>query len=142
MVKVVVESFGDYALRKLYCDLSHKEDWDEECSLCSMPTLLHRDPGGKRIGSCSRKTEVREAEHSDLWKSWSLLRKKMEPIRKWYKEEMDKKSMNSELLKGLQEMTAGNQKGLQEMAVAIMSGNRDRPNKLVNQLRCQAGVKE
>merc|ERR1712239_2193 len=71
------------------------------------------------------KTEVREAEHSDLWKSWSLFRKKMEPIRKWYKEEMDKKSMNSELLKGLQEMTAANQKGLQEMTEAIMSGNRE-----------------
>ena len=124
MVKIVVESFGEDALRKLFCDLSHKEDWDEECSLCSMPTLLHK-------GSCSRKTEVREAEHSDLWKSWSLFRKKMEPIRKWYKEEMDKKSMNSELLKGLQEMTAANQKGLQEMTEAIMSGNRDRPNKLV-----------
>ena len=115
MVKVVVESFGD---------LSNKEYWDEECSLCSMPTMLHK-------GSCSRKTEVGEAEHSDLWKSWSLFRKKMEPIRKWYKEEMDKKLMNSELLKGLQEMTAANQKGIQEMTAAIMSGNKDRPNKLV-----------
>ena len=35
------------------------------------------------------------------------------------------------LLKGLQEMTAANQKGLQEMTEAIISGNRDRPNKLV-----------
>ena len=124
MVKVVVESFGEDALRKLFCDLSHKEYWDEECSLCSMPTLLHK-------GSCSRKAEVGEAEHSDLWKSWSMFRKNMEPIRKEYKEEMDKKLRNSELLKGLQEMTAANQKGLQEMTEAIMSGNRDRPNKLV-----------
>ena len=75
MVKVVVESFGEDALRKLFSDLSNKEYWDEECSLCSMPTMLHK-------GSCSRKTEVGEAEHSDLWKSWSLYRKKMEPIRK------------------------------------------------------------
>ena len=62
MVKVVVESFGEDALRKLFSDLSNKEYWDEECSLCSMPTMLHK-------GSCSRKTEVGEAEHSDLWKS-------------------------------------------------------------------------
>ena len=112
-MKVVVESFGEDALRKLFCDLSHKEDWDEECSLCSMPTLLHK-------GSCSRKTEVREAEHSDLWKSWSLFRKKMEPIRKWYKDDMEKRQANSELLQGLQNMTD-----------AIINGNKDRPNKLV-----------
>ena len=48
MVKVVVESFGEDALRKLFEDLSHKEYWDEECSLCSMPTMLHK-------GSCARK---------------------------------------------------------------------------------------
>ena len=65
MVKIVVETFGEDTLRKLYCDLSHKEDWDEECSLCSMPTMLHKGP-------CTRKTEIGEAEHSDLWKSWSL----------------------------------------------------------------------
>ena len=33
MVKIVVESFGEDALRKLFEDLSHKEYWDEECSL-------------------------------------------------------------------------------------------------------------
>ena len=60
MVKVVVESFGEDALRKLFSDLSNKEYWDEECSLCSMPTMLHKGP-------CTRKTEIGEAEHSDLW---------------------------------------------------------------------------
>ena len=83
MVKIVVESFGEDALRKLFEDLSHKEYWDEECSLCSMPTMLHKGP-------CTRKTEIGEAEHSDLWKSWSLYRKKMEPIRRWYKDDMEK----------------------------------------------------
>ena len=124
MVKIVVESFGEDALRKLFEDLSHKEYWDEECSLCSMPTMLHKGP-------CTRKTEIGEAEHSDLWKSWSLYKKKMEPIRRWYKDEMEKRQVNSELLQGLQDMTAANQKGLQEMTAAIMSGNKDRPNKLV-----------
>ena len=121
MVKIVVETFGEDTLRKLFCDLSHKEDWDEECSLCSMPTLLHRDTSGKRIGSCSRKTEAMTmAEQSELWKSWSLFRKKMEPIRKWYKDDMEKRQANSELLQGLQNMTD-----------AIINGNKDRPNKLV-----------
>ena len=49
MVKIVVETFGEDALRKLFCDLSQKEDSDKECSLCSMPTLLHCDTSGKRI---------------------------------------------------------------------------------------------
>ena len=40
MVKIVVESFSEDALRKMFDDLSKKEYWDEECSLCSMPTLL------------------------------------------------------------------------------------------------------
>ena len=81
--------------------------------MCSMPTMLHK-------GSCSRKTEIGKAEHSDLWESWSLYKKKMEPIRRWYKDEIDKKQINSEFLQGLQTMTD-----------AIMSGNKDRTNKLV-----------
>ena len=113
MVKIVVESFSEDALRKLFDDLSKKEYWDEECSLCSMPTMLHKGP-------CTRKTEIGEAEHSDLWKSWSLYRKKMDPIRKWYKDDMEIRQVNSELLQGLENMTA-----------AIMNGNKDKSNKLV-----------
>ena len=74
MVKIVVESFSEDALRKLFNVLTNKEYWDEECPLCSMPQMLHKGP-------CTRKSEVGEAEHSDLWKAWSLYRKKMEPIR-------------------------------------------------------------
>ena len=44
MMKIVVESFSEDALRMLFDDLSKKEYWDEECSLCSMPTLLHKGP--------------------------------------------------------------------------------------------------
>ena len=92
MVKIVVETFGEDTLRKLFCDLSHKEDWDEECSLCSMPTLLHRDTSGKRIGSCARKTDAMTVtKQSELWKLCSFFRKKMEPIRKWYKDDMEKR---------------------------------------------------
>merc|ERR1711895_119442 len=65
----------------------------------------------------------------------------MEPIRKECKEDMDKKLRNTELLKGLQEMTAANQKGLQEMTEAIMNGNRDRPNKLVKPTKVRSWSK-
>ena len=92
--------------------------------MCHMPELLHK-------GLCSRKTEVGEAKHGDLWKSWSLFRKRMEPIRKEYKEEMDKKLRDSELIQGLKEMTAANQEGLEKMTAAIINGSKDKPNKLV-----------
>ena len=105
MVKIVVESFSEDALRKLFDDLSKKEYWDEECSLCSMPTMLHKGP-------CTRKSEVTEAEHSDLWKAWGVYKKKMEPIRRWYKDEMEKRQANSELLQGLQNMTDAIIKGI------------------------------
>ena len=113
MVKIVVESFGEDALRKLFDDLNNKEYWDAECEMCSMSQMLHKGP-------CTRKTEVGEAEHSDLWKAWSVYRKKMEPIRRWYKDEMEKRQSNSELMQGLQNMTD-----------AIINENKDRPNKLV-----------
>ena len=62
MATIGVETFGDDALRKLYLDLSHKDDWDEDCELCRMPTLLHRDTTGKRIqGSCTRRRELTDA---------------------------------------------------------------------------------
>ena len=77
MVKINVESFSEEALRKLFNDLSRKESWDAECETCSMPEMLHKGP-------CTRKTEVSEAEHLDLWKTWSAYKRKMEPTRRWY----------------------------------------------------------
>ena len=50
MVKIVVENFSEDALRKLYYDLDKPElIYDDECEVCSMPTLLHSDNSGKRI---------------------------------------------------------------------------------------------
>ena len=43
MVKIVVESFSEDALRKMFDDLSKKEYWDEECSLCIMPNYYTKD---------------------------------------------------------------------------------------------------
>ena len=70
MVKIVVETFGEVALKKLYCDLDSYK-WDVECELCSMPTLLH---SGK--GTCTRMSVSEQNE------AWSLFNKKMKPIRK------------------------------------------------------------
>ena len=81
MVKIVVETFGEDVLRKLFIDLSHKDDWDEECELCRMPTLLHRDTTGKRIqGSCTRRMELTDAAkdkaEAKLMNEWTLFRNK------------------------------------------------------------------
>ncbi len=77
MVKIIVETFDEVALRKLYCDqqrLYIRKDyqnefrWDKECELCKMPTLLHCDTSGKRLlGSCT------EISGSELWISRSKL---------------------------------------------------------------------
>ena len=49
MVKIVIEHFSEEALRKLYLGLLQKDDWDEECTECKMPTLLHIDGDGKHL---------------------------------------------------------------------------------------------
>ena len=115
MVKIAVESFSDEALRKLFGDLSKKEYWEEKCPMCSRPAMLHKGP-------CTRKTEVTDAENGDLWITWDAYRQRMEPIMRWYKDEMEKRQVNSELLQGLQNMTD-----------AIVNGNRS--NKLVKPAR-------
>ena len=120
MVKIMVESFSEDALRKLFNDLSKKEYWDAECEMCSMPQMLHKGP-------CTRKTEVSEADYIDLWKTLSVYKKKMEPIRRWHEDEMAKRQSNSKLLLGLQNMTDAIINGNKEM----YNGFKDRPSKLV-----------
>ena len=118
MVKIVVENLSEDALRKLYCDLDNKEDWDNDCELCSMPQLLHinihkymllSDTGDKDIlGTCNRMSVSEQNE------AWSLFRKKMRPIRRWYTDNMEKRQKNSNFLQGFKTMTE-----------AIMNGNKD-----------------
>ena len=92
MVKIVVETFGEVALRKLYCDLDDKEfTYDDECELCRMPTLLHCDTSGKRLlGSC---TKISGPElwrsRSKLRNSWNLFMRKMRQIYKIPVEELE-----------------------------------------------------
>ena len=126
MVKIVVESFGKDALRKLFLDLSHKDDWDEECDVCRMPTLLHLDSDGKQsLDSCpGRKEETTPAAQNkadaELLNSWRSFRKKMIPVRKWYRQETENTNTKNDILAGIQSMTD-----------AIVNGNNERPNKLV-----------
>ena len=109
MVKIVVENFIEDALRKLYCDLDNKNDDSDDCEVCSMPTLLHSDNSGKRIlGPCDRYSI------SEINKAWSLFRKKIRPIRIWYRDNMEKSQKNSKFLQGFKTMTE-----------AIMNGNKD-----------------
>ena len=51
----------------------------------------------------------------------------MEPIRKWYEDEMEKKQHSSDILIGMQRMTDAITQGNKEMCNVF----RDRPNKLV-----------
>ena len=86
MVEIIVENFSEEELRKRWNELTRKENWDNECELCRMPEILHK-------GVCARKREVGEAEFSELWKSCSMLRSKMEPIRKWQADEDEEKGI-------------------------------------------------
>ena len=80
MVKIVVQNFTENALRKLYCDLDNREfRWDEDCDLCEMPTLLHNGEG-----TCTRMSA------SEVNEAWWIFMKKMKPIIKWYKAEIEK----------------------------------------------------
>ena len=75
MVRLIRENINDEELRKIYKELTRKENWDRKCEMCKMPEILHK-------GACTRTTEVGETEFAELWKSWSMFRSKMESIRK------------------------------------------------------------
>ena len=131
MVKISVESFSEEELRKRFNALGRKGDWDKECESCKNPQLLHK-------ANCTRKVEVGEAEFSELWKVWSAFRVKMEPIRKWYEDEMEKKQNSSDILIGMQRMTDAITKGNKEMCNMF----KDRPNKLVKAAKVPSWSKD
>ena len=95
MATIAVEQYPEEALRQLYINLVRKEDWDNECELCTMPTLLHSDVNGTRIyGACTRGTELTENE---VDKEWKIFRKKMKAVKNWYIDEMEKKQTKDQL---------------------------------------------
>ena len=98
--------------------------------------------------NCNRKAKVGEAEFSELWKAWSLFKERMEPIRKQYedeiekrnekyeevlekykkdKEEMEKRQSSSDILIGMKQIADAIAKGNEEMCKVF----RGRPNKLL-----------
>ena len=86
----------------------------------------------------TRKVEVGEAEFLELWKVWSAFRAKMEPIRKWYEDEMEKKQNSSDILIGMQRMTDAITKGKKGMCNMF----KDRPNKLVKAAKVPSWSKD
>ena len=81
-----VETFPEETLQELYKSLKDKEDWDNECELCKLPTMLHTNVQGNRIhGPCTRNQELTQ---DDLEKEWIAYNKRLKTIRSWYKEEM------------------------------------------------------
>ena len=91
MATIPVDTYPEDFLRRLYMNLDDKEDWDNGCELCTLPTMLHADADGKRIhGACTRRTDLTE---DDCKKEWDTYRKKMKAVRSWYKDEMKKQNL-------------------------------------------------
>ena len=125
-----MEQFGEEALRKLYLGLLHKDEWDEECNECRMPTLLHIDSDGKQsLDACpGRKDEATVAAQNkadaEILKSWRAFKLKMGPVKKWHNQEMEKAKQTSDILAGIQSLTNA-------ITTAMATGNNERPSKLV-----------
>ena len=95
MATTAVEQYPEEALHQLYTNLVRKEDWDDECELCTMPTLLHSNVDGTRIhGACTRRADLTE---DDCTKEWETYRKKMKAVRSWYKDEMKKQKLEDKV---------------------------------------------
>ena len=95
MATTAVEQYPEEALRQLYTNLVRKDDWDDECEICTMPNLLHSNVDGTRIhGACTRRTELTENEAN---KEWSLFRKKMKAVKNWYRDDMEKKQLGDKV---------------------------------------------
>ena len=95
MATTAVGQYPEEALRQLYTNLVHKDDWDNECELCTMPTLLHSNVDGTRIhGACTRRTDLTEDEAN---KEWNIFRKKMKAVKNWYRDEMEKKQLGDKV---------------------------------------------
>ena len=84
-----VSEWSDEELKEKFKNLAKKGDWDKECKTCKYPEFLHK-------AQCLRSAKVEEGEFAELWKAWSEFREKMEPIRKQYEDEIEKKLEKSE----------------------------------------------
>ncbi len=95
MAPLPVETYPEESLRKLYMNLEDKEDWDNVCELCTLPTMLHADAQGNRIhGACTRNQEITQ---DDSYKEWAAYQKKMKAVRSWYKDELKKQNLEDKV---------------------------------------------
>ena len=79
-----VVTFPEETLQRLYENLEDKEEWDNICDLCTLPSMLHTDVQGNRIhGACTRNEELTE---EDCRKEWIQFQKRMKVVRSWYKD--------------------------------------------------------
>ena len=91
MTTIRVDTYPEESLRTLYINLDDKEDWDNVCELCTLPTMLHADANGRRIhGACTRRTDLTE---NDSTKEWDIYRKRMKAVRSWCTDEMKRKNL-------------------------------------------------
>ena len=60
MVRIIVENFSEEELRKIWNELTMKENWDRECEMCKMPEILHK-------GACARTTEAETIDYQELF---------------------------------------------------------------------------
>ena len=116
-----VVSFPETTLQKMYENLEDKEEWDNGCDLCDLPSMLHSDVQGNRVhGACTRNNDM-IAE--DITKEWEEFRKRMKEIRKWYRDK--RKTLDLE-------ETVNNMINLQnEVAIAIKAIQTGTTNKLI-----------
>ena len=113
--------------------LARKEDWDEECDMCRMPSMLHKGP-------CTRKEELKEEEFGELWKTWSLFKERMKPIRKWQVDQEEKAKMQSDILMGMKEIVDSNNANMAKV-IESMKVKENRTAKLVKPARVPAWTK-
>ena len=136
MVTIMVESFSDDRLKRLFLDLTNKEEWNEECEICCLPTLLHHDQEGRPLlqsceGRRSELSEVaRDKRDAEILDTWSKFGKRMAPIKKAYRREKDKTNSNNEIAISIQRMTE-----------TIINGNTSRSSKLVKQIKVPSWCK-
>ena len=79
-----VVTFPEETLQRMYENLEDKEEWDNICELCTLPSMLHTDVQGNRIhGACTRNQDITE---EDIRKEWMQFQKRMKAIRSWYRD--------------------------------------------------------
>merc|ERR1712098_777684 len=88
MEKISAQNISEAAIQKYYMEYMSRGinvDDGDSCEICNLPKLFHIDDRGEIIlGPCDKYT-------SEYIENWKIFRQKIRPIRKWYKEMLEKK---------------------------------------------------